>query len=261
MAQVKVTFLSTTGLQQNMADDDTLRLAAAPSNIEDGTNKKYVDDQDAAVAQDAQDANDALNSAIQDQISDLEQADADLAQAIEDEIAARTQGDLDILEYIDKGGSDGNNKYVERDGDDMLGPLTFATDKITLGVDGTGTYTGDVNIGSVEIKPAGQLHITNPVGTGLDKAFTIIDAIGESVSITNGGEAYFDQSVGCGAEVYGVYSSFNFKAGRTGMVMKIFSGQDSDATNSPAIAFNADGSGDFVGEVRAEKIDGGEYAV
>ena len=244
-----------------MGDTDTLRAELDPTLANDVSNKRYTNSEDLRVANEAQVANDNLEIRINDEIARLDQQDIALGGRIDQEILDREAGDQAILDLLDEGGSDSGTKYVERDGDDMLGNLTFATDQIALGIDGTGTFVGDVNIGTVEVKATGQMHITNTDGTGLDKAFTIIDNVGESVSITNGGEAYFDLSVGCGAEVYGVYSSFNFKAGRTGTVMKIFSGLDTDATDSPAIALNADGSGDFVGEVRADKIDGGTYAV
>jgi len=261
MAQVKATYLHPSGVQVNMGDTDTLRAEAAPTADNDVSNKRYTNAEDLRIANEAQVANDNLEIRINDEIARLDQQDVDLGDRIDQEILDRIAGDQAIIDLLDEGGSDSGTKYVERDGDDMLGPLTFDADRIVLGIDGTGTYAGDVNIGTVEVKATGQMHITNTVGSGLDKAFTIIDNAGESVSITNGGEAYFDLSVGCGAEVYGVYSSFNFQAGRTGEILKIFAGLGTDTTTNAVITLNQDGSGDFAGEVRADKIDGGTYAV
>jgi len=261
MAQVRSTYLHPSGQQVNMGDTDTLRAHLDPTLVNDVVNKRYSDAEDLRVANEAQIANDNLEIRINDEIARLDQEDVDLNARIDQEILDRIAGDQAIMDLLNEGGSDTGTKYVERDGDDMLGPLTFGTDKIVLGIDGTGTYAGDVNIGTVEVKSTGQLHITNTVGFGSDKAFTITDNTGESVNITNGGDAYFDQSVRCGAEVYGAYSSFNYKAGRTGKILQIFAGLDTDDTTNAVITLNQDGSGNFAGEVKAEKIDGGIYAV
>lgn len=275
MAQVKATFLATSGLQNNMADTDTLRLVATPAAEVDAANKKYVDDSDAAVAQGAQDANDALQSTIEGEIGRLDEADSTLQSNIDAEEAARIAGDQLLADMIENGASDGNERFVQRDGDNMLGTLTFGTDNVSIDTTGNGIFSNKVEVrtgtsyleNGVELDKAGTVKIGNLTGTDTP-VVTVYDGTYETINLGNKGTATFTGDVSCHAasittpdattDYARIYNAGYFYANRVTDNATIFEAHKGTAT---PILMDNEGNATFTGTLEANKIDGGTYAV
>lgn len=237
-----------------MGDTDTLRAELDPSAPNDVSNMRYTNAEDLRVANEAQVANDNLEIRINDEIARLDQQDVALGGRIDQEILDREAGDQAILDLLDEGGSDSGTKYVERDGDNMLGDLTFDTDKITLGVDGNGTFAGDVSANSFNGNTvAGQYNLFSNQGiaTDLNTAFSNSGGT-EVIQLYNNGSGTFAATIACDVISAGT-GDFNTDKSKTGNIITVNDGD--------AVTITDTGAATFAGHLEAASVDGGIYAV
>ena len=180
------------------------------------------------------------------------------------------------MDLLSEGGSDGSDKYVKRSGDDLLGNLTFDTDKIVLNVDGTVKAQGIADISvtdpttadGVRLDPAGTMTI----GRSADAAaFVIHDQGTTTATISNKGNAIFGDNVTvCTYTSWPIDTTDNyarvyvdgyFYANRTTDTAVVFQGRKEGTTNAEILA---NGDSTFKGVMTGGdtgSIDGGTYAV
>jgi hypothetical protein len=252
MAQVRSTYLHSSGQQVNMGDTDTLRAELDPTLENDVVNKRYSDTEDLRIASEAQAANDSLETRINEEIARLDLEDVYLHSRLDQEISDRIAGDNAILDLINGGSTDSGNKYVERDGDDMLGDLTFATDKITLGIDGNGSFAGDVSANTFNSDTvSGQYNLFGNQGIASNLNTAFANASGtEVIQLYNSGSASFAATVSCNIISAGK-GNFNADKSQTGNIITVNDGDAATITNT--------GNATFGGHLEAASCDGGTY--
>lgn len=235
-----------------MRDDQTLRGELDPTDPSDLTNMRYTNAEDLRVANEAQVANDNLEIRINEEIARLDQEDVDLHARIDQEILDRIAGDEAIMDLLNEGSSDTTHKYVERDGDDMLGDLTFATDQITLGIDGNGTFVGDVSANRFSGDTASgeyNLFANQGIAPNLNTAFANASGT-EVIQLYNSGSATFAATVDCNIIRAGK-GNFNPDKSQTGNIITVNDGDAAVITNT--------GNATFGGHLEAASCDGGTY--
>ena len=148
--------------------------------------------------------------------------------------------DSDELVRILKGG---NRRFVVR----QDGSATFAgTVYIGDWVSGGSNKPGSTNYGNYIEKLGG--FFTNRS----DDTSTILKGYKQgnlTVDITADGSGEFAGGVVLGGELAAPYANLNFKGGRTGKVLGIYKGLNTDNGASPEISLNNDGSAEFANTV------------
>lgn len=263
-----------------MRDDQNLRGELDPTDPSDLTNKRYTNAEDLRVANEAQVANDNLEIRINDEIARLDQQDIALADRIDQEILDRIAGDQAIMDLLNEGSSDTSHKYVERDGDDMLGDLTFATDKITLGIDGSATFFGGVNCNYVAaLTDDGSFNFFRNKGIATDLNTAFGTEVGtQSIKLYNNGSGFFDGAVksgtidtsdpttaglllnpGSAGTAGALYVQHRNTVNATTAAIKVRR-QDAAGTGfDTTVDIQSSGSATFTGHLEAASCDGGTY--
>ena len=150
MADRYPTILGPEGYQENLNDTDNLLSPATPTADNHAANKSYVDVQD---------------DALQDNIDALEVYVDDRDALLQSQINLLAGGSLDT-------------RYVERAGDNIIGQITFDTDKIVLDIDGTADFASDVTIG-------GTASVSSTLGVGTSLTVGTTGTFGSTVTISS----------------------------------------------------------------------------
>lgn len=198
MASFRPLTLNTNGHDALLGSADNLTLENAPQVDTDAANKLYVDTEiDTAETNLTADYEAKIQAEEDARIA----ADAQLQANIDAEAETRATEDAALQEQInlingDEPGSE--NPYVKRTGDDMSGNLTLNANAVTLGIDGTGTFTSTVTTGQIRsydatetlrIKSArtsGDVFTIWNGATGLGDGTKVISMIGDGSAVFEG---------------------------------------------------------------------------
>lgn len=231
MATIRPKVLSTSGHDELLLDADNLKLAAAPTLNEHGTNKAYVDTSVATEATARTNADNTLQS-------NIDALDTDLQGQID-----TINGDITTIE----------GAYVRDTGDNMTGDLTLGTTQVVLNATtGAATFAN----GAAEILSTGELQIdrTGASNTligfylnGVNKGFIRAD-----------GAATFNSGVNCDyvstSTTSGSFNVFSNLGADTALNTAFTTG-----TGTQNIQLYNNGNAVFAGTLEAASVDGGTY--
>lgn len=249
MATIRPKVLSTSGHDELLLDADNLKLAAAPTLNEHGTNKAYVDTSVATEATARTNADSTLQS-------NIDALDTDLQGQID-----TINGDITTIE----------GAYVRDTGDNMTGNLTLGTTQIVLNAtNGNSTFAGDLIVNSYAngcaLFPDGGATFGGAtvavngstgdftVGSG---SFTVrsTDGAVECDSRIEVGSGDIDSDANATKTLIGSGALYMSRSGATNPV---FRGRTAGSLTITS-RINADGSATFAGALEAASVDGGTY--